>query len=58
MMRGLRQAYGDKISVSIAPGSYMGIFDVVADGKTIFSKKDDKAFPTLEDIKKRLAGRV
>lgn len=57
-MRGLRQAYGDKISVSIAPGSYMGIFDVVADGKTIFSKKDDKAFPTLEDIKKRLAGRV
>lgn len=53
-MRGLRNAYGDKIEVSIAPGPYMGIFDVVVDGKILYSKKDAGAFPTLEHVKKLL----
>ena len=59
-MRGLRQAYGDKVSVSIARASFwkIGTFDVLVDGGVIFSKKDEKGFPMLEDIKKRLAGKI
>ena len=55
-MRGLRDAYGDKTNVSIAPGSYQGIFDVVVDGKIVYSKKETGAFPTLEQVEKLLDG--
>jgi len=53
-MRELRRAFGDRVNVRIEPGSYIGIFDVLADGELIFSKKDEHRFPTLEDIKSRL----
>jgi selT/selW/selH-like putative selenoprotein len=33
-----------------------GVFDVVADGKLLFSKKTERRFPTAEEILRALQG--
>lgn len=42
-----------KLSISLKP-SDGGIFDVVLDGKLIFSRKTEGRFPTVEEIKKQI----
>jgi selenoprotein W-related protein len=42
-----------KLSIALKP-SDGGIFDVVLDGKLIFSRKTEGRFPTVEEIKKQI----
>jgi selenoprotein W-related protein len=42
-----------KLSIVLKP-SDGGIFDVVLDGKLIFSRKAEGRFPTVEEIKKQI----
>ena len=54
MVNQLLATYGmpmnKKLTVSLKP-SDSGIFDVVLDGKLIFSRKQAGRFPTVEEIK-------
>jgi selenoprotein W-related protein len=42
-----------KLTIALKP-SDGGIFDVVLDGKLIFSRKQEGRFPTIEEIKKQI----
>ncbi len=42
-----------KLTVSLKPAD-KGVFDVVLDGKLIFSKHQQGRFPTVDDLKKQL----
>ena len=42
-----------KLTVSLKPAD-KGVFDVVLDGKLIFSKQQQGRFPTMDDLKKQL----
>jgi len=42
-----------KLAIALKP-SDGGIFDVVLDGKLIFSRKQEGRFPTVEEIKKHI----
>ncbi len=42
-----------KLTVSLKPAD-KGVFDVVLDGKLIFSKNQQGRFPTMDDLKKQL----
>jgi selenoprotein W-related protein len=42
-----------KLTIALKP-SDGGIFDVVLDGKLIFSRKQEGRFPTVEEIKKQI----
>jgi selenoprotein W-related protein len=42
-----------KLTVSLKPAD-KGVFDVVLDGKLIFSKHQQGRFPTMEDLKNQL----
>jgi selenoprotein W-related protein len=42
-----------KMTISLKP-SDGGIFDVVLDGKLIFSRKQEGRFPTVDDIKSKI----
>ena len=42
-----------KLSISLKPAD-KGVFDVVLDGKLIFSKSQAGRFPTLDEIRQRL----
>ena len=57
MVNQLLNSYGmplnKKLTVSLKP-SDNGIFDVVLDGKMIFSRKQEGRFPTVEEIKKQM----
>lgn len=57
MVNQLLNSYGmplnKKLTVSLKP-SDNGIFDVVLDGKMIFSRKQEGRFPTVEEIKKQI----
>ena len=57
MVSQLLAAYGmplnRKLSVALKPAD-KGVFDVVLDGKLIFSKNQAGRFPTLEEIKQQL----
>ena len=53
-MNQLLASYGmplnKKLTVALKPAD-SGIFDVVLDGKLIFSRKQEGRFPTVEEIK-------
>ena len=57
MVSQLLAAYGmplnRKLSVALKPAD-KGVFDVVLDGKLIFSKQQAGRFPTLDEIKQQL----
>lgn len=57
MVNQLLASYGmplnKKLTVSLKP-SDSGIFDVVLDGKLIFSRKAEGRFPTVDEIKTRI----
>lgn len=57
MVSQLLAAYGmplnRKLSVALKPAD-KGVFDVVLDGKLIFSKQQAGRFPTLEEIRQQL----
>jgi selT/selW/selH-like putative selenoprotein len=42
-----------KLTVSLKPAD-KGVFDVVLDGKLIFSKHQQGRFPTMDDLKNQL----
>jgi selenoprotein W-related protein len=42
-----------KLTIALKP-SDGGIFDIVLDGKLIFSRKQEGRFPTIEEIKKQI----
>jgi selenoprotein W-related protein len=42
-----------KLTVSLKPAD-KGVYDVVLDGKLIFSKNQEGRFPTLDELKKHL----
>ena len=42
-----------KLTISLKP-SDGGIFDIVLDGKLIFSRKQEGRFPSVEEIKKQI----
>ena len=42
-----------KLSIALKPAD-KGVFDVVLDGKLIFSKNQQGRFPTVEEIRKEL----
>jgi selenoprotein W-related protein len=46
-----------RLTVALHP-SDGGIFDVVLDGKMIFSRKQEGRFPTVDEIKKQIDARV
>lgn len=46
-----------KLTVALHP-SDSGIFDVVLDGKMIFSRKQEGRFPTVDEIKKHIDANV
>ncbi len=57
MVNQLLAAYGmplnKKLKVSLIPSDH-GIFDVVLDGKLVFSKHKAGRFPSLEEIRKEI----
>lgn len=57
MVNQLLASYGmplnKKLTVALKP-SDSGIFDIVLDGKLIFSRKQAGRFPTLEEIKSQI----
>jgi selT/selW/selH-like putative selenoprotein len=57
MVNQLLSTYGmplnRKLTVSLKPAD-KGVFDVVLDGKLIFSKHQQGRFPTLDDLKNQL----
>jgi selenoprotein W-related protein len=57
MVNQLLSSYGiplnKKMTISLKP-SDGGIFDVVLDGKVIFSRKQEGRFPTVDDIKSKI----
>ncbi len=57
MVAQLLSTYGmplnKKLTVTLKPAD-SGIFDVVLDGKLIFSKYQQGRFPTLDEIKKQI----
>ena len=57
MVNQLLSSYGmplnKKFAVSLKP-SDGGIFDVVLDGKLIFSRKQEGRFPTIDEIKTKI----
>ncbi len=57
MVNQLLAAYGmplnKKLSITLKPSDH-GVFDVVLDGKLIFSKDQVGRFPTLDEIKKEI----
>lgn len=46
-----------KLSIALKPAD-KGVFDVVLDGKLIFSKNQAGRFPTLEEIKQQLDTKI
>ena len=42
-----------KLSIALKPAD-KGVFDVVLDGKLVFSKEQQGRFPTVEEIRKEL----
>jgi selenoprotein W-related protein len=42
-----------KLTVALKPAD-SGIFDIILDGKMIFSRKQEGRFPTLDEIKKHI----
>jgi selT/selW/selH-like putative selenoprotein len=42
-----------KLTVSLKPAD-KGVYDVVLDGKLIFSKNQEGRFPTVDELKKHL----
>jgi selenoprotein W-related protein len=46
-----------KLTVSLKPAD-KGVFDVVLDGKLIFSKHQEGRFPTVDDLKNHLDQRL
>ena len=42
-----------KLSIALKPAD-KGVFDVVLDGKLVFSKEQQGRFPTIEEIRKEL----
>ena len=53
----LLAAYGmplnKRLKVSLIPSDH-GVFDVVLDGKLVFSKHEAGRFPTLDEVKKEI----
>jgi selT/selW/selH-like putative selenoprotein len=45
----LQARYGDEVQTSLVVGK-SGVFEVVLDGKKIYSKKDTGAFPRYGEI--------
>lgn len=57
MVNQLLATYGMPLNKQLKIGlnpSDSGIFDVVLDGKLIFSRKHEGRFPTVEEIKKHI----
>ena len=54
-------AYGmplnKRLKVSLIPSDH-GVFDVVLDGKLVFSKHKAGRFPTLDEVKKEIEPRL
>jgi selenoprotein W-related protein len=57
MVNQLLSSYGiplnKKMTISLKP-SDGGIFDIVLDGKLIFSRKQEGRFPTVDEIKSKI----
>ncbi len=57
MVNQLLAAYGmplnKKLSITLKPSDH-GVFDVVLDGKLVFSKHQAGRFPSLDEIKKEV----
>jgi selenoprotein W-related protein len=57
MVNQLLSTYGmplnRKLTVSLKPAD-KGVFDIVLDGKLIFSKHQQGRFPTMDDLKNQL----
>ena len=57
MVNQLLAAYGmplnRRLTVALKPAD-KGVFDVILDGKLVFSKQQQGRFPTLDEIKKPL----